>query len=60
MTIKDLRKRYGFTQASFGAYFRIPMRSVQNWESEGDSGRTCPAYLVDLIAYKLAKEFPEK
>lgn len=61
MTIKELRKRYGFTQASFGDYFQIPLRSVQNWESDNSSaGRTCPAYLVELIAYKLEKEFPEK
>lgn len=60
MTIKELRKRYGFTQAAFAEYFGFPLRTVASWESDSDSGRSCPTYLADLVAYKLAKEFPEK
>lgn len=59
--IKELRKRYGFTQQSFSDYLNIPKRSIENWESESPTARhSCPAYLVKLIAYKLAHEFPEK
>lgn len=60
MTIRDLRKRYGFTQAAFAKYFGFPLRTVASWESDSSSGRSCPAQLVTLIAYKLEKEFPEK
>ena len=60
LTTRELRKRYGFTQAAFADYFGFPLRTVASWESESDSGRTCPAQLVALIAYKLEKEFPEK
>lgn len=59
--IKELRKRYGFTQQGFGDYLKIPLRSVQSWEVENTANaRSCPAYLVELIAYKLAHEFPDK
>ena len=59
--IKELRKRYGFTQQSFSDYLEIPKRSIESWESESETAsRSCPAYLIKLIAYKLAHEFPEK
>lgn len=59
--IKTLRKRYGFTQQAFSDYLNIPKRSIENWESESPTARhSCPAYVVDLIAYKLAHEFPDK
>lgn len=61
MTIRELRKRYGFTQVAFAEYFGFSKRAVESWESDNSAaGRSCPTYLVDLIAYKLAKEFPEK
>ena len=58
MTIKELRKMTGLTQEKFGEYFGIPRRTIQNWETDGesDNGRTCPAYLLDLMEYKLRKE----
>lgn len=59
--IKELRKRYGFTQQSFSDYFEIPKRSIENWETKSQSAsRSCPPYLVKLIAYKLSHEFPDK
>lgn len=58
MTIKELRKMTGLTQEKFGEYFGIPRRTIQNWETDGesDNGRKCPAYLLDLMEYKLRKE----
>jgi transcriptional regulator with XRE-family HTH domain len=53
MNIKELRTASGFSQKAFAEYFGIPKRSVENWESEA---RHCPAYLVDLIEYKLRNE----
>ena len=52
-TIKDLRAKTGMTQKAFAEYFRIPKRTVEDWEYEK---RKCPDYLVDLIHYKLLKE----
>ena len=51
--IKSLRTTYGMTQSQFAEYFKIPLRTVQHWES-GD--RQYPGYLYDLIKYKLEKE----
>lgn len=56
-TIKELRKRAGLTQKAFADYFSIPKRSVENWEG---GQRKCPDYLMDLIRYKIEREFPEK
>jgi DNA-binding transcriptional regulator YiaG len=53
MTIKDLRTASGMTQKSFADYFGIPKRTIENWEGEQ---RKCPAYLLDLMEYKLIKE----
>lgn len=58
MTIKELRKLTGLSQEKFGEYFGIPRRTIQNWEADEESveGRKCPAYLLDLMEYKLRKE----
>lgn len=53
MTLTDLRKQYNMSQRAFAAYFGIPRRTVENW----DAGiYKCPAYLLDLMQYKLEKE----
>ena len=41
------------TQKKFAEYFGIPYRTVQNWENEVNR---CPAYLLDLMRYKLETE----
>ncbi len=41
------------TQQAFARYFGIPKRSIENWEG---GKRECPAYLLDLISYKLEHE----
>ena len=60
MTIKEMRALTGMSQAKFGEYFGIPMRTIQNWENDVSK---CPQYVVDLIEYKLIKEqliFPKE
>lgn len=52
MTIKELRKAAGMTQAEFGRYFKLSPRTVEAWESV----RECPVYLRELIEYKLIHE----
>lgn len=58
MTIKELREAAGMSRPRFAEYFGIPYRTVQSWELYGESveGRKCPAYLLDLMEYKLRKE----
>lgn len=53
MNFKDLRKFSGMNKTEFADYFKIPYRTVQNWEL---GLRPCPEYIVDLIAYKLNNE----
>lgn len=48
-----MRRLAGMTQAEYGDYFGIPRRTVQDWEA---GARKCPAYLSDLMLYKLEKE----
>lgn len=53
MTIKALRKASGMTQRAFSEYFGIPKRTIEDWEAER---RKCPAYLLELMEYKLRNE----
>lgn len=53
MTIRELRARTGLTQAAFAAMLHIPKRSIENWEG---GGRTPPAYLVELIEYRVTHD----
>lgn len=56
-TLKELRKDSGMTQAQFAAYFEIPKRTIENWETESITARRkCPEYLLKLMIYKLEKE----
>lgn len=53
MNFKELRQQSGMNLAEFSRYFNIPYRTAQNWEL---GKRQCPAYLLELMAYKLDKE----
>lgn len=53
MDIKKLRARVGMSQRQFAEYFNIPKRTIENWEG---GQRKPPAYVVELIKYKIEKE----
>lgn len=53
MSIKELRQQAGMSQQSFGDYFNIPVRTIQNWEAGVNQ---CAGYLIALMEYKLKKE----
>lgn len=55
-SIRNLRKETGMSQEVFAEFFYMPVRTIQNWETESDSRRTPPEYLVKLMVYKLKKE----
>jgi transcriptional regulator with XRE-family HTH domain len=52
MTIKEIRKQTGMTQAEFAEYFAISVRTIEAWESR----RNAPEYLTKLMEYKLKNE----
>lgn len=52
MTIKEIRKASGMTQAEFAEYFSISVRTIEAWESR----RNAPEYLTKLMEYKLKGE----
>lgn len=47
LTVRQIRKHTGLTQAAFGTRFVIPRRTIQNWESGTNE---CPAYVRLLLA----------
>lgn len=52
MTIKEIRKQTGMSQAEFAEYFSISVRTIEAWESR----REAPEYLTKLMEYKLINE----
>ena len=43
---KKIRKLSGLTQAEFSRKYNIPLRTIQDWESER---RTPPEYVISLL-----------
>lgn len=52
-TLKNNRTEFNLNRASFSRLFRIPLRTVENWETETDSRREVPQYTRVLIDYAL-------
>lgn len=50
---KAIRQSSGMTQKEFSDYFGIPIRTIQDWESER---RNCLPYILDLMEYRLKQE----
>lgn len=48
--LKQLRSGIGMSQKRFAAYFKIPLRTYEDWER---GVRKMPEYLLCLMAYKL-------
>ena len=49
-TIREIRDCTGLSQSKFAAALHIPVKTVQAWEI---GGRSCPEYVVELIAYRV-------
>lgn len=49
-TIKEIREGTGLSQSKFCDALHIPLRSLQKWEI---GERSCPEYVVELIAYRV-------
>lgn len=50
MTIRDLRTAAALSRIDFSRRFRIPIRTIENWECTGPNARECPTYVRLLIA----------
>lgn len=57
ITIVDIIKKYGFTNASFSHRFCIPISTVECWVA---GKRECPAYLKLLILESLGADILTK
>lgn len=51
--LKQLRWETGMSQKRFAGYFKIPIRTYEDWER---GVRKMPEYLLCLMAYKLRVE----
>ena len=49
-TIKEIRTRTGLSQSKFCAALHIPKRTLEKWET---GERSCPEYVIELIAYRV-------
>lgn len=55
-SVATVRRIAGMSRAAFSRGYRLPVRSVENWETVGPNGRTAPSYLVDLIAFAVLSD----
>lgn len=56
MTVKELRKMTGLTQTEFGKKYKIPMRTIQNWEG---GKNTPPEYVMFLLERVVKEDFTD-
>lgn len=52
-SIKEIRQSTGLSQVKFAAALNIPKNTVRDWEQ---GVRQCPAYVAELIAYRVAND----
>lgn len=55
--IKELRKSTGMNRKEFCEYFKIPYRTMSEWERDG---RHAPDYLIRLLEYYIRIELLSK
>jgi len=56
MTIKEIRKISGLSQADFGKKYSIPLQTIKKWEANigSPNHRSCPIY-VNLLLEKAVR-----
>jgi putative transcriptional regulator len=50
MSFKELRELTGLSRAAFSREYHIPIRTIEDWESER---RTPPQYVLELLEFKI-------
>ena len=53
MKIKEIRNRLGLSLRAFGERYKIPLRTLENWEG---GQRTPPDYVLDLLESKVKND----
>ena len=53
MNIREMRKRLGNTQSQFATRYKIPFRTIQNWES---GARKPPEYIINLLERQVEED----
>ena len=56
MTIKEMRDLLGASRAEFSRRYKIPIRSLENWES---STNKPPEYLIELLERAIVEDKKE-
>ena len=49
MTIKEIRDLLGISRAEFARRYRLPIRTLENWEADGDNHREPPEWVTYLL-----------
>ncbi len=52
----ETRNKLGMNRKEFAEYFKIPYRTIQDWEL---GKRQMPEYLLRLMLYKIQKDAPK-
>lgn len=53
MEIKEIRKALGLSLKKFSERYKIPLRTLENWEG---GKNTPPSYVLDLLEYKIKND----
>ena len=53
MTVKEMRDMLGLSRAEFSRKYKIPIRSLENWES---STNKPPEYLIELLERAIVED----
>ena len=59
LTIKEIRKMTGLSQADFGKYYNIPLPTIKKWDTNPDNQnyRECPVYVNQLLEKAVRIDF---
>ena len=57
MEIKEIRTLTGLSQTNFGKKYNIPVRTIQDWETEK---RNPPAYVVELLEFRVRYDIEQE
>lgn len=55
-TVATVRTITGLSRAAFAREYRLPLRTVENWESDTSNARRAQGYVVDLLAWAVIND----
>ena len=54
--VTTVRAITGLSRAAFARDYHLPLRTVENWESDTSSARHATGYVVDLLAWAVIND----